>query len=160
MFARRNELEMGGNSWMFNGALQVAKYGGRIKKILNNVAYNKPESKNNIQYAAQGGKMNIIPEGALHAHKHNLNLEDITKKGIPVISEEQGGEITQHAEIERNEIIFTKETSERVESLWKKYNEDGFTKKQKELIAIQAGELLTYEIIENTDDRTGLITII
>jgi hypothetical protein len=38
--------------------------------------------------------MNIIPEGALHAHKHHLEIDDITHKGIPVISHEEGGEVT------------------------------------------------------------------
>jgi rRNA-processing protein FCF1 len=52
--------------------------------------------------------MNLIPEGALHARKHDIVSSDpelegqITTKGIPVISK-SGGEITQHAEIEREE---------------------------------------------------------
>nr|DAE33126.1 MAG TPA: hypothetical protein [virus sp. ctrcb4]DAR12779.1 MAG TPA: hypothetical protein [Crassvirales sp.] len=52
--------------------------------------------------------MNLIPEGALHARKHNLEevnpeLEgQITKKGIPVITHSEGG-VTQTAEIEKNE---------------------------------------------------------
>ena len=32
-------------------------------------------------------------------------MEKITTKGIPVISVEEGGEIIQHAEIERDEVI-------------------------------------------------------
>jgi hypothetical protein len=32
--------------------------------------------------------------------------EKLTKKGIPVVSESEGGELDQQAEIERNEIIF------------------------------------------------------
>jgi hypothetical protein len=35
--------------------------------------------------------MNVIPEGALHARKHSLDLDNITKKGIPVIT--KGDEI-------------------------------------------------------------------
>jgi hypothetical protein len=101
--------------------------------------------------------MNLIPEGALHARKHTLDIDDITHKGIPVISKEDGGEITQHAEIERNEIVFTKEVSDKLEALYKEYNEEGLSQKKKDLLAIQAGALLTFEIIENTDDRTGLI---
>lgn len=109
---------------------------------------------------ANGGKMNVIPEGALHAHKHKLDMDDITLKGIPVISEEDGGKVVQHAEIERNEIVFTKDVSSKLEELWNKYNEEGLSKKEKDQIAIQAGELLTYEIIENTDDKTGLMTTV
>jgi len=32
--------------------------------------------------------MSIIPEGALHARKNNMNVENITKKGIPVVDNE------------------------------------------------------------------------
>ena len=36
----------------------------------------------------QGGQMNVIPEGALHARKNNMEGagEDFTAKGIPVIN--------------------------------------------------------------------------
>jgi hypothetical protein len=54
--------------------------------------------------------------------------------------------------------VFTKEVSDKLEALYKEYNEEGLTQKKKDLIAIQAGALLTFEIIENTDDRTGLMT--
>jgi len=35
----------------------------------------------------QGGQMNVIPEGALHAHKNHMEGagEDFTAKGIPVV---------------------------------------------------------------------------
>jgi predicted aconitase with swiveling domain len=47
-----------------------------------------------IQYAQNGAALkgielseeqSVIPEGALHKNKHHLDLEGITKKGIPVI---------------------------------------------------------------------------
>ena len=114
---------------------------GEVWKYIN-------KSKKNKEKFAIGGKMNVIPEGALHAHKHNLeDIQDITKKGIPVVSEEEGG-ILQHAEIEREEIIFTKEVTEKLEELKKLGTDEA---------AIQAGILLTSEIIENTDDRANLI---
>jgi hypothetical protein len=43
----------------------------------------------------QGGSINIIPEGALHAHKHNMDMEGITPKGIPVVSNKKGSEVEQ-----------------------------------------------------------------
>ena len=38
-----------------------------------------------------GGAVNVIPDGALHAHKHHLEnvdekFEDVTAKGIPAVS--------------------------------------------------------------------------
>jgi hypothetical protein len=100
--------------------------------------------------------MNLIPEGALHARRHQLELEDITKKGIPVITEENGNKIVQHAEIELNEIIFNKEATDKIEELRRKYKAAD-SQKEKDAIALKLGEYVTYEIIENTDDRTGLM---
>lgn len=105
-----------------------------------------------------GGSMNVIPEGALHAHKHHMeNDENITKKGIPVVVEEDGGELNQQAEIERNEIIFRLEVTKKLEELNKIYQSEDTSQKEKDEAAIEAGKLLTDEILNNTDDRTGLL---
>lgn len=97
---------------------------------------------------------NIIPEGALHAHKHNMdNAENLTKKGIPVIDID--GE--QQAEIEKNEIIFTLEVTKKIEELYSKYKSESSSIKDKNEAAIEAGKLLVKEILFNTDDRTSLI---
>ena len=98
--------------------------------------------------------MNIIPEGALHARKNNMEGagEDFTAKGIPVVDNK--GE--QQAEIERNEIIFSKSVTDKIEELYKKFNEEESNSKKDE-IAIKMGKIITCEIVKNTDDRTGLI---
>lgn len=97
---------------------------------------------------------NIIPEGALHAHKHHMdNADNLTKKGIPVIDNE--GE--QQAEIEKNEIIFTLEVTKKLEELYSKYTDQEYSQKEKDEVAIEAGKLLVKEILFNTDDRTSLI---
>lgn len=120
-----------------------------------------------IQTMAEGGKTkesneskqetnqkNVIPEGALHAHKHNMeHAEDLTKKGIPVVDNK--GE--QQAEVEKNEIIFSLEVTKQLEELHKKYQSYEASQKEKDEIAIEAGKLLVYEILHNTIDRTGLI---
>lgn len=104
-----------------------------------------------------GGKMNLIPEGALHARKHDLEnvnpeLKDqITKKGIPVVAQSEGG-IVQTAEIEKEEVIFRKEFTDKLEELFKQYKES-----KSDDIAIEAGKLTCFELLKNTDDRTGLI---
>ena len=98
-----------------------------------------------VPFFQEGGQMNVIPEGALHARKHHMeDDEHITKKGIPVV--DINGK--QQAEIERNEIIFRKEVTSELERLFKDGSDEA---------AIEAGKLLAKEIIENTDDRTGLI---
>lgn len=128
----------------------------------------QPTINLNIQKLEEGGKTdkpkqesdkieetnqkNVIPEGALHARKHNMeNAEDLTKKGIPVVDNK--GE--QQAEIECNEIIFNLEVTKQLEELHNKYQEA--TQKKKDELAVEAGKLLVYQIMHNTDDRTGLI---
>ena len=105
---------------------------------------------------AEGGEVNVIPDGALHAHKHHLEdispeYEQVTSKGIPVVTEEEGGKLKQHAEIERNEIIFRLEVTKKLEELMKDGSDDA---------AIEAGKLLAHEIINNTVDNTGLMEVV
>lgn len=99
------------------------------------------------------GAVNVIPDGALHAHKHHLEnvdekFEEVTTKGIPVITEEKGGDIKQHAEVEREEIIFNLEVTKQLEKLMQDGSDEA---------AIEAGKLLVHEILENTVDNTGLL---
>ena len=103
----------------------------------------------------QGGQMNVIPEGALHARKNNMKGagEDFTAKGIPVMSND--GE--QVAEIEKNEIVFNKEVTDFIEKNYKEFNSDEISSSEKDELAIKVGKRLVKEILENTDDRTGLI---
>lgn len=97
---------------------------------------------------------NVIPEGALHKNKHHMeHAEGLTKKGIPVIDDD--GE--QQAEIEHSEIIFTLEVTKKLEEYYKIFYSDDSTNKEKEQAALDAGKLLVYQILENTEDRTGLI---
>lgn len=102
------------------------------------------------QVYKEGGKVNVIPEGALHKNKHHLEeidekFEDVTTKGIPVIVESEGGEVVQQAEVERQEIIFRLEVTKKLEELSKKHTDDA---------AIEAGKLLVQEILYNTIDNT------
>lgn len=103
-----------------------------------------------------GGAVNVIPDGALHAHKHHLEsvdgkFEEVTSKGIPVITESEGGNITQHAEVEREEIIFNIDVTKRLEKLMEDGSDDA---------AIEAGKLLVTEILENTVDNVGLLNTV
>lgn len=103
----------------------------------------------------EGGSINIIPEGALHARKHNMDMEGITPKGIPVVSNKEGGEVEQQAEIEREEIIFRLEVTKKLEELEKKYYDDETSQKEKDECALEAGKLLVEEILYNTQDNTN-----
>ena len=52
-------------------------------------------TKQNITKFQEGGSI-MIPDGALHAHKHHMEdvnpdlAEDLTSKGIPVVTESEG----------------------------------------------------------------------
>lgn len=112
----------------------------------------KPQKFNEgaqIQEFRKGGAFNVIPEGALHKNKHHLEdiddkFKEVTHKGIPVISEE-GDEIIQHAEVEKEEIILRYEVTKKIEKLMKEGTDEA---------AIKAGELLVKEILYNTIDET------
>ena len=161
----KDTLSKNGDDWMYTNTLN-AKNGAKIKEVKRlSSLYNKrliskePLKEGTTVEFKNGGSINVIPEGALHARKNNLTeinpeLEGITKKGIPVISKEEGGEMIQHAEIERSEIIFNLETTKKLESLREQYNKSE-DKAEKDNLAIEAGKLLAQQIMENTIDNTG-----
>ena len=161
----KDTLSKNGDDWMYTNTLS-AKNGAKIKEVkrLSSLYSKRLISKDPLKEGTtvefkNGGSINVIPEGALHARKNNLTeinpeLEGITKKGIPVISKEEGGEMIQHAEIERSEIIFNLETTKKLESLREQYNKSE-DKAEKDNLAIEAGKLLAQQIMENTIDNTG-----
>ena len=141
-----------GNQMTLNGGVRPlrVKEGAKLQ-----------EARKIIQTASQvtctafreGGKVNVIPEGAFHKNKHHMEqlgdeYKDLTTKGIPVVTEGKGGELTQQAEIERNEIIFNLDVTKKLEELMQDGSEEA---------ALEAGKLLAIEIMENTIDNTGLI---
>jgi hypothetical protein len=110
--------------------------------------------ESDIPEIEETAQKNVIPEGALHKNKHHMeHAEGLTKKGIPVIDND--GE--QQAEIEHSEIIFTLEVTKKLEEYYNIFYSDESSNKEKEQAAIDAGKLLVYQILENTDDRTNLI---
>lgn len=124
-------------------AQKIARNGCKLEK-----PYFIPEDWNPTtepQKFQNGGSVNVIPTGALHARLHHMDTGDnITKKGIPVVDNDNN----QQAEIERDEIIFRKEVTEKIEKLCKDGSDEA---------ALECGKLLTEEIINNTDDKSGLV---
>lgn len=138
------------------GGVKIGSVGANGMKIMQIEAQRilnlKKQKTNHVTAFKNGGTVNVIPTGALHAHKHNMdklddNYKHLTHKGIPVVVEE-GNKLVQQAEIERNEIIFRLEVTEKLEKLMKADTDEA---------AIEAGKLLVYEILENTIDNTGLL---
>lgn len=139
------------------------KNGGSIINLITTSEFNQDESiielidPFTIPEFMNGGSINVIPDGALHARKHNMNLDGITEKGIPVVSEKDDGKIEQQAEIEKEEVIFRLEVTQKLEELEKKYYSEEASQKEKDEYALEAGKLITEELLHNTKDNAGLL---
>lgn len=119
-----------------------------IKKYLETRELKPQQFKN-------GGELNIIPEGALHKNLHHMeNDENITKKGIPVVSEDENGKTVQNAEIERSEIVLRLSLTQKLEKMLKQYNSD-ISQKEKDDVATKAGQILVDELLNKTIDNTN-----
>lgn len=132
------------------------KNGGSIIELISETTISLVDPLN-IPEFQNGGSINVIPDGALHARKHNMNLDGITEKGIPVVSEKDDGKIEQQAEIEKEEVIFRLEVTQKLEELEKKYYSEEASQKEKDEYALEAGKLITEELLHNTKDNAGLL---
>jgi hypothetical protein len=177
--SKKNLLSARNTSGLIANKNYVTQTGGltptKLRTLVAKKGVKLSDLKNikNIVKAKKGSKLpeidnspkNVIPDGALHARKNNMTQfgNNITHKGIPVVSGDlienegkielkKGGEITQTAEIEREEIIFHKELTDKIEELNNKYKET-----EDKNILLEVGKLVAHEILENTDDNVGLI---
>lgn len=117
--------------------------------ILGHTIIKEVEIEEMVEEFKEGGSFNVIPEGALHARLHHMeNAENLTKKGIPVVSEKEGGDLEQHAEIEKEEIILRLSLTKRLEELAKEDTDEA---------ALEAGKILVEEILNNTVDNTNTL---
>lgn len=130
--------------------------GGSIIELISETTISLVDPLN-VPGFQNGGSINVIPDGALHARKHNMNLDGITEKGIPVVSEKDNGKIEQQAEIEKEEVIFRLEVTQKLEELEKKYYSEEASQKEKDEYALEAGKLITEELLHNTKDNAGLL---
>lgn len=111
-------------------------------------------AKKEVPVFEDGGKFNVIAEGVLHEEKNNISENeqlkdaDITENGIPVVSFEEGGEIKQHAEVEKDELVLNIDTTTSLEELFK----DG-----SDAAMIKAGKIFAKEIVKNTRDSKSKI---
>lgn len=155
----RNQIALSGG---INTSLLAAKRGGKLERL------NKFVTK--AQYGAKLKKVEVseepslLPEGELHKNKHDDFDLPVTKKGIPVITVENGAEVStiidlqenkddiqQHAEIERSEVIFSKELTDYIEDARKKWHDGD------DSVLLEVGKRVTKELLQNTQDNTGLI---
>lgn len=149
--------------------IKLSKSGGIIPELeaarasILSLQSKKQEESSEPKKFQLGGKMNMIVTGALHARKHNLeelnpNLEgEITKKGIPVVVMNEGGEVqSQQAEVESQELVLQIDTTKTIEDYYDEYNLTN-SKTEKNKIALECGKYLVNELLKNTDDPDKLI---
>lgn len=148
--AQQNLNRYAGNNYSY---LRAAKQGMKlpsIKEVQKILALRKIIESFQNGGALPGIDVNVIPEGKHHIHKNNLDkiapeLGELTPKGIPVITTDENGQVTQVAEIEVGEIILTKDLTEIIEKLRDNGSEEAM---------IEAGKIFTNEIIMNTQNNT------
>lgn len=108
-------------------------------------------------------EQSVLPDGSLHRNKHHLDLDHVTNKGVPVITIDGDADtfdeikahedsITQHAEVESLEVIFSKELTDFIEEKRKEWHKTGSND-----ILEEVGKRVTKELLENTKDETGMI---
>lgn len=158
--AQQNLNRYAGNNYSLTA---IGRDGMKLisKEDVRQLIASRKQTIEDVALFKDGGKMNILPEGKLHAHNHHLEdvderLEDLTKKGIPIVTVSENGELSQVAEVEKEELILHLELTEQVEALWEQFK-NAETPEEKNRIAFECGDLLCKEIITNTEDNTNLI---
>lgn len=168
--AQEAELDqLASNNPLLQNRLQISRTGGyqatavgeKGMKLESNLYWARQllsrmaKAQNTAQLYKDGGKMNIIPTGALHKELHHIDQDNITKKGIPVVTD-NNGQIEQQAEIEKEEWILNAKQSNQIEELRDKYNAS-IDEQEKNQIAIEAGKIIVDELLYNTVDKGKLL---
>ena len=156
---QRNQMALSGG---INTSMLAAKKGGKLERL--NKFITKAQYGAKLKKVEVSEEPNLLPEGELHKNKHDDFDLPVTKKGIPVITAENGAEINtiidlqenkediqQHAEIERSEVIFSKELTDYIEEARKKWHNGD------DSVLLEVGKRVTKELLQNTQDNTGLI---
>ena len=133
-----------------NGDVISSKFGSKLlsREELDRIYHTKDISK------FQNGGSILIPEGELHARKHHMDevnpelAEELTQKGIPVITTDSKANVTQVAEIEKEEMVLEKNLTDKIEELRKEGTDES---------AIEAGKLIVDTLFNNCDDNADLI---
>lgn len=148
--AQQNLNRYAGTNYM---NMRMGRSGMKIQSLeeIRELLKNRVIEELDVQKFAEGGS--LMPSGKLHKELNHINelgeqYEDLTRKGIPVVTLDEGGSLSQVAEVEKDEWIWNLEFTQQIEALWKDGSEEAM---------IEAGKLLTEELLRNTDDISGII---
>ena len=148
--AQQNMNRYAGTNYM---NMRMGRKGMKIQSLeeIRELLKNRVVEELDVQKFAEGGS--ILPIGKLHKELNHMQelseqFEDLTRKGIPVVTMDESGDMIQVAEIEHSEIILSKEITDQLESFWKDGSEEAM---------IAAGKLLAEEILYNMKDEGGIL---
>lgn len=148
--AQQNLNRYAGTNYM---DMRMGKQGMKFPELdsIRELLKNRIIESIDIQKFADGGS--ILPVGSRHKNLNHLSeinpeLGDLTRKGIPVVTLNEGGEIEQIAEIECNEWTLSKSLTDQIEALWKDGSEEAM---------VECGKIVCEELLRNTKDEGGLL---
>jgi hypothetical protein len=105
--AQQNMNRYAGTNYM---DMRMGRKGMRIQSLeeIRELLKSRVVEELEVQKFAEGGS--LMPSGKLHKELSHINelgeqYEDLTRKGIPIVTLDEGGEIQQIAEVERDEWI-------------------------------------------------------
>lgn len=148
--AQQNMNRYAGTNYM---DMRMGRKGMKIQSLeeIRELLKNRVVEELDIQKFAEGGS--LMPAGKLHKELNHIQelgeqFEDLTRKGIPVVTVDESGGLTQIAEIEHSEWIMSKSLTDEIEALWKDGSEEAM---------IECGKLVCEHLLRQTKDEGGVL---
>lgn len=148
--AQQNLNRYAGTNYM---DMRMGRKGMKIQSLeeIRELLKNRIVEELDVQKFAEGGS--ILPVGHRHKTLHHMNqlgeqFEDLTRKGIPVVTVDESGDLTQVAEIECAEWTISKSLTDKIEALWKDGSEEAM---------IECGKLVCEHLLRQTKDEGGIL---
>lgn len=148
--AQQNMNRYAGTNYM---DMRMGRKGMKIQSLeeIRELLKNRVVEELDVQKFAEGGS--ILPVGQRHKTLHHMDelgeqFEDLTRKGIPVVTVDESGGLTQIAEIECMEWTISKSLTDAIEALWKDGSEEAM---------IECGKLVCEHLLRQTKDEGGIL---
>lgn len=133
--------------------MRMGRKGMKIQSLeeIRELLKNRVIEELDVQKFAEGGS--ILPVGQRHKTLHHMDelgeqFEDLTRKGIPVVTVDESGDMVQVAEIECSEWTISKSLTDEIEALWKDGSEEAM---------IECGKLVCEHLLRQTKDDGGIL---
>lgn len=148
--AQQNINRYAGTNYM---DMRMGRKGMKIQSLeeIRELLKNRIVEELDVQKFAEGGS--ILPVGQRHKTLHHMDelgeqFEDLTRKGIPVVTVDESGDMVQVAEIECSEWTTSKSLTDEIEALWKDGSEEAM---------IECGKLVCEHLLRQTKDEGGIL---